>query len=44
MVKHRWGALSVRVHIDAAALATDVELYEKLVFPTVSGEKGEECF
>jgi hypothetical protein len=33
-VRERWGALSVRDHIDAAALAIDLLLYDRLIFPT----------
>lgn len=42
MVKKRWGALSVKDHIDTAALAADVMLYDKLVIPTVSGGEGSD--
>jgi hypothetical protein len=33
MSRQRWGAFSVKDHIDAAALAADVLLYDKLRFP-----------
>jgi hypothetical protein len=34
----RWGALSVKDHLDTQALIADLLLYDRLVFPVFSGE------
>lgn len=37
MDTERWGTLSVKDHLDAQALAADLLLYDRLVFPVMSG-------
>jgi hypothetical protein len=37
MPVERWGALSVKDHLDTQALAADLLLYDRLVFPVFSG-------
>jgi hypothetical protein len=37
MAVERWGTLSVKDHLDAQALAADLLLYDRLVFPVMSG-------
>ena len=34
----RWGTLSVKDHLDVQSLVTDLLLYDRLVFPVISGE------
>jgi hypothetical protein len=36
MLIERWGSLSVLDHIDAASLATNVLVYDRLVFPVMA--------
>lgn len=38
MVVERWGTLSVKDHLNAYALVVDLLLYDRLVFPVISGE------
>ncbi|MCC2665178.1 MAG: hypothetical protein K0R41_2850 [Geminicoccaceae bacterium] len=33
MARQRWGSFSVRDHLNTRALATDVLLYDRLIFP-----------
>ena len=33
MARERWGSFSVRDHLNTRALATDVLLYDRLIFP-----------
>jgi hypothetical protein len=42
MSSERWGGFSVKDHIDAAALAADVLLYERLLLPVPSDDAEEE--
>jgi hypothetical protein len=37
MVVERWGTLSVKDHLNAQALVVDLLLYDRLVFPVISG-------
>jgi hypothetical protein len=40
MTTERWGTLSVKDHIDSQAIIADLLLYDRLVFPVISG-RGE---
>ncbi len=39
MLIERWGTLSVKDHLDAQALVADLLLYDRLVFPVISGAR-----
>jgi hypothetical protein len=41
MPMERWGTLSVRDHLDLQAVIADLLLYDRLVFPVLSGEVSE---